>query len=334
MRLEISLLICFASAPIALASQEPSAGAPAMPVLEQLQKAPLPSTEKEQAQRALTRKDYLTVEQVLVRAIEADAKAADLLTLAARVFLLDRNPGNAAIALKKAEKLRPLSEADRFQLVMAYIGLKRGEWARPELDRLAATSPQNQLYPYWLARIDYDERNYQSSIARLRSVTSANPAFMRAWDNLGLSLEAMGQLDEAIDSYRRAVNLNRDQKPSSPWPPLNLGSLLTKLDRLKEAEAALGESLGYGPNLAEAHYRLGVNLHRQGNDDSAIAELKQATKLDPTSAEPLYALGQVYRGRGDIKASDEAFARYKALKKEKRGPPAPGLHSGNQHLAP
>lgn len=324
MRLGIALLACFASTPFTAGSQEPAAGGQhAMTVLEQLQKTPLPDSEKEQAQRALARKDYLTVEQVLVHAIEADAKSVDLLTLAARVFLLDRNPGNAAIALKKAEKLRPLSEADRFQLVMAYIGLKRGEWARPELERLAAASPENTLYPYWLARIDYDERNYQSSIARLRSVTGVNPAFMRAWDNLGLSLEATGQLDEAIDSYWHAVNLNRDQKPSSPWPPLNLGSLLTKLDRLKEAEAVLRESLDYGPDLAEAHYRLGVNLHRQGNDDSAIAELEQAATLDPTSTEALYVLGQVYRGRGDTKAAGEAFDKYRALKKEQRGPRPP-----------
>jgi tetratricopeptide (TPR) repeat protein len=319
MRLQITLLIGFAAAPFALGSQEPDPGVQhSMPVIEQLQKAPLPNPEKDRAQRALTRKDYLAVEQILVHAIEADPKA-DLLVLAARVFLLDRNPGNAAIALNKAEKLRPLSETDRFQLVMAYIALNRGEWARPELDRLAAASPQNTLYSYWLARIDYNERKYESSIARLRSVTSANPSFMRAWDNLGLSLEAMGQIEEAVDSYQRAVNLNRNQKPSSPWPPLNLGTLLTKLDRLKDAETVLRESLGYGPDLAEARYRLGVNLHRQGNDDSAVAELKQATKLDPTSTEPLFALGQIYRGQGDTKAADEAFEKFKALKKEKRG---------------
>ena len=75
--------------------------------------------------------------------------------------------------------------------------------------------------------------------------------------------------------------------------------------------------------LAETHYRLGVNLHRQGNDDAAIAELKQATKLDPTSTEPLYALGQIHRGQGDTKAADEAFEKFKALKKEKRGSQPP-----------
>ena len=319
MRRENTFLIAFALSFFTLSAQEPEPGLRrARPLMEQLQEAPLPNQEKDRASQALARKDYRTVEQILVHAIEADAKAAELLVLAARVFLLDRNPGNAAIALKKAEKLRPLSETDRFQLVMAYIGLNKGEWARPELERLVGAS-QNPLYSYWLARIDYDERRYDSSINRLQSVASANPDFMRAWDNLGLSLEARGRLDEAIESYRRAVNLNRNQKPSSPWPPLNLGSLLTKLDRLKEAETVLREALSYGPDVPEAHYRLGVNLRRQGNDDSAVAEFKQATKLDPASTDPLFALGQIYRRQGDTKAADEAFEKFKALKKEKRG---------------
>src|SRR5450631_2211444 len=120
MRRESTFLIAFALS-FCIGAQEPEPGLRrATPVMEQLQAAPLPDQEKDRAGRALARKDYLTVEQILVHAIAADPKAADLLALAARVFLLDRNPGNAAIALKKAEKLRPLSETDRFQLVMAY----------------------------------------------------------------------------------------------------------------------------------------------------------------------------------------------------------------------
>lgn len=320
MRRALTLVIWAAVVQIAFGGQEP---APVMqhvlPIHEQLQRAPLPAEAKENAQRALAAKDYVTVEQILVHAIETSANAPDLLTLAARVFLLDKNPANAAIALKKAEKLRPLSEADRFQLVMAYIGLKRGEWARPELERLVEAAPKNPLYPYWLARVDYDERRYDSAISRLRAVTSANPKFMRAWDNLGLSLEIAGQLDEAVESYQQAVKLNREQKPSSPWPPVNLGSLLTKMDRLKEAETALREAVRYGEDLAEAHYRLGVNLHRQGDDRAAIPELRRAIQLDPNSTEPLFAIGEIYRSQGDTTSADEAFEKFKTLKKEKRG---------------
>ena len=137
-----------------------------------------------------------------------------------------------------------------------------------------------------------------------------------------MSPEATGQLDEAVDSYRHAVNLNRDQKPKSlaaAEPRLSL----TKLDRLKRRRRFCGSPSITARTWPKAHYRLGVNLHRQGNDDSAIAELEQAATLDPTSTEALYVLGQVYRGRGDTKAAGEAFDKYRAFKKEQRGPRPP-----------
>ena len=51
----------------------------------------------------------------------------------AGVFMNDRRPMNAAIALKKAETFGPLDAATRLQLALAYISMRRDDWARPEL---------------------------------------------------------------------------------------------------------------------------------------------------------------------------------------------------------
>lgn len=291
----------------------------AMPIADQLKQSLLPASEKEKAMTALAAHDLTTVEKVLVQAIEADPKSSDLLLVAARVFFLDKNPANAAIAFKKAEKIKPLTQTDRFTLAMAYIGIGKGDWARPELARLAAESPQSPLYPYWLARVDYDQRNYAAAVDRLRGIVKTSPAYMKAWDVLGLSLEGDGKLDEAIASYKEAVRRNREQKPQSAWPSLNLGTLLTKMERLKEGEEMLREAIALEPKLGEARYRLGLNLHKQNKDDAAVAEYQRSIELDRNAPEPLYALGQIYRSRGDAKAAEEAFARFKELKAVKRG---------------
>ena len=60
--------------------------------------------------------------------------------------MMDRKPLNAAIALKKAEVLGPLDNHARLQLALAYIAMKRGDWARPELERLALAEPANVTY--------------------------------------------------------------------------------------------------------------------------------------------------------------------------------------------
>ncbi len=285
------------------------------PIGEALERTPLTIETRAKVSRALETKDYRTAETILVKAIDADPKSPDVLTLAASVFFLDKNPMNTAVALKKAEKLRPLAEQERFLLAMAYVGMGRGAWARPELEKL----PKKPRYEYWLARIDYDDHKYHEAVARLRSVTAAEPSFMRAWDNLGLSLEGTGQLDEAAASYREAIRLNRTGENPSAWPPLNLATLLTRKGELKEAEELIEEALRYDPNLAEAHYRLGVNLRRQGRTEPAIAELRRASELNPGAAEPLYALGQILHEQGDDAAATQAFNRFRELKKKQRG---------------
>jgi tetratricopeptide (TPR) repeat protein len=288
-------------------------------IADRLNQAPLPAEQKAQVRKALETRDYHGAETILVRAIDANPKSADLLVLAARVFFVDNNPASAAIALKKAEKIRPLNQDERLTLSMAYIGIGKGAWARPELDRLAAADPQNTLYPYWLARIDFDEHMYDAAIERLQVVTKSNPGFVRGWDNLGLSLEGVGKLEQAVATYKEAVRLNRDQSPHSPWPQLNLGSLLTKMGDLKPAEEVLREAVGYDPKLGEAHYRLGANLHKQGREDDAVTELRRAADLDPSATEPLYVLGQIYRSQGNAAAADQVFERFKELKKKRRG---------------
>lgn len=131
-------------------------------------------------------------------------------------------------------------------------------------------------------------------------------------------LEGMGHLDEAVTSYREAVRLNREQAPHSAWPPVNLATLLTKMGDRKAGEELLREALGYDGKLAEAHYRLGVNLKGQGRNQEALAELKAAVELDPEATEPLYVLGQMYAAEGNQQAATAAFDRFRALKQKRR----------------
>ncbi len=209
-------------------------------------------------ERALQSRDWPRAEEALAAAIEHTPKAVDLLKLLGRVFLIDRKPLNAAVALKKAEAIEPLDPGSRFTLALAYISLKRGDWARPELERLAAGDPGNTTYQYWLGRLDYDAGQYAAAIQRYERVIAKDPSFVRAYDNLGLSYEALNQTDQAVTQYRKAVELNRRAKAPDGWPALNLGKLLRTRGDVDEAETLFRESLRYNPGFAQAHYQLGV----------------------------------------------------------------------------
>lgn len=300
-------------------TQGPAAAQPStLSALEEEISAPAPrarSRGQSELERALAARDYARAERLLADAIERKPDSRDLLLQIASVFQMDRKPLNAAIALKKAEQLAPLDRHERLQLALAYIGMGRRDWARPELARLATDEPDDFLPQYWLARLDYDDGQYASAVRRLRQVVGAAPGFVRAHDNLGLSYEALHEPEEALPHYREAVRLNRlNEADPSAWPALNLGILLRTRGELDEAEALFREALRYDSDFAPGHYQLGAVLEERGRLDDAVQSLRKAAAADASYPEPHYALARIYRRLGDTSQADTALATFKRLR--------------------
>jgi len=268
---------------------------------------------------ALRDKAWDRARALLSEEVVRDPRSPELLRLLAGVLFVTGEYLDCAIAFKKAEALAPLDDRSRFTLAMAYVVLGHRDWARPELERLAASDPRQALYPYWLARLDYDLEHYADAVAGFRRALAADPAYLKAHDNLGLAYEALGRYDEAIRSYQEALRLDREGQVGSPWPALNLGILLARLDRLDEAEPLLRESARLDPRFAPAHYQLGLVLEKTGRTAEAISELGRAAELDPAYAEPHYALARLWRRGGESEKADGALQRFLALKKQKDG---------------
>ncbi len=278
---------------------------------------PLESAQRADLEKAVKSREYERAENLLVKEIERNPKSASLLTTLGGIFFLDGRYLQCAIAMKKADALTPLDDRNRFTLALAYVILNHRDWARPELEKLAATDPQNLLYPYWLGRLDYDAMQFKSAVAHFRKALELNPHFMKGYDNLGLCYEALGQYDDAIRTYQEAIRLNAKTPNPSPWPPLNLGTLLIKLGKFDEARAALQESLRYDPRFPKAHYQMGLLLEKEKKDREAIEELNLAVKFDPAYPEPHYVLGRIYQRLGDKQKADSAWSTFQRLKKEK-----------------
>jgi superkiller protein 3 len=220
----------------------------------------------------------------------------------------------AIAAFRNSESLAPLSEQDRFTFAMALIQQGSVDDAIGQLTVLNRQYPNQALYLYWLAKLDYDQRLYESAVQRLRRVVELDPNFVRGYDSLGLCFDMMGMPEQAEEAFTKAVALNRKLSAPSPWPPHNFGTLLLRLQRFPDAEKNLRESLKYDPRFAMAHYHLGRVLESEGAADAAIDEYQAAAELDQKFAEPLYSLGLLYRRNGRITEANTALAEYKKRK--------------------
>ena len=266
---------------------------------------------------ALTAGAYEQAQVMLVEEAKRNPGSPELLRLLGSVRFVQRQYLASAIAFKKAEALAPLDERSRFTLAMSYVVLGRRDWARPELQKLSQSAPRNAVYRYWSARLDYDDGQYAAAVSGLLEAIALDRRMVKAHDNLGLSYEALGRYDEAMQSYQEAVRLNREVTPRSPWPPMNLGILLARLDRTDEAEPLFRESVRLDPRFAQGHYHLGTALEKRGRAEEAVKELEEAARLDASYAEPHYALARLYRRSGNTEKADRALERFLALKKEK-----------------
>ena len=320
-----ALIVANICCPLSLPAQAPQeeSSADALPLnLSELQLEPAKRAEIEQAVRERNLKH---AETILVQESELAPKtprSARLLQAAAGLFFRDQQYLDAAIAWKRAESIAALDDRNRFMLAMAWIKLNRRDWARPEIEKLCLAQPQNPLYLYWLARLDYDSQNYTVAITRLQKVTELDPRMTRAYDRLGLCYDYLGRWEEAINSYNRAVELNRLEPKPSPWPLVDLAISLVELNRLTEAEDRLREAVRYDDGLPQAHYQLGRVLDMQAHTGPAIESLKQSISLDPGYAEPHYLLGRIYQKLGNSELAKAEIDQYQQLTKNRNSQPA------------
>lgn len=285
---------------------------------QKVQHLPLSATAKAALSTELSRRDYPDAERILIAAIQRRPPSPQLLTFLGGVYFLAGSYLECAVAMKKAEVFAPLADQDRFTLALAYIVLHHSEWAQPEIERLIHSNPRNALYPYWLSRIDYDRRFYAQGITAGKKAIALSPGFLRAYDSVGLCDEALGRYQNALQAYTEAARLNLRAVPPSPWPPLDLGSLLLRLNRVAEAKKAIGKALSIDPRFPEAHYRMGLVLEREGSSKDAEAEFKQAAALNPGYAGPHYALARLYERSGKMKRAQAEQAMFQEIQAKQR----------------
>jgi tetratricopeptide (TPR) repeat protein len=279
-----------------------------------LREAPLDAAARAMVQQAVKDRQYNRAETLVLEEQNKSPNSSLLLTLLGNIFFLDGQYLNCAVAMKKADALTPLGERNRFTLAMAYVALKHGDWARPEIQKLAQEHPNNALYPYWLSRLAYHDMHLVEAVADVQRAIQLDPRFMKAYDNLGLYEEGLGKQEAAIEAYHHAIRLNHDSGLHSPWPACNLATLLNKLDHLDEAEAYLTESLKEAPGFPQAHFQLGLLLEKRSKDAEAMGQLRQAVASDPSYAEPYFILGKILAREHKGEEAQQAFDTFKRLK--------------------
>ena len=146
---------------------------------------------------------------------------------------------------------------------------------------------------------------YRNLFALYTATLQKNPGCWMAHYNLGIVLSERREAEQAIDHYRRAVDLRPDYAEAH----YNLGRLLVEKGQLDDAIAHYEKAVAINPADAEAQNNLGVSLFEIGRADDAIAHYRKALEIQPDYAEASCNLAGALIGKGDL---DGAIAGYTA----------------------
>lgn len=124
------------------------------------------------------------------------------------------------------------------------------------------------------------------------------------WSLLGDALQRAGKMEAALAAFTRAARAH-------PSVAVNLrcGAVLELLGRFGEALDAYRRAMQMAPESGEAWLKLGLCLQRLKEVESARTALEHAVTLSPASSEAWFALGLIRQDQRDPTAAADAYRR-------------------------
>lgn len=153
--------------------------------------------------------------------------------------------------------------------------------------------------------------DYISGYAYLKQATQVDPVFSSAWGNLAILYRLKGFEQKAIDTYRYAIYLNRNNLTAMA----NLSMLLNNKGEHEEAKLLDSYIMRKRSNNPYYYALLGDEKFYNGDYKQAIHHYKKAIKLNSSIHEFYFGLAKIYYMLDDVDKA-ESYIR-KAMAKNR-----------------
>lgn len=153
--------------------------------------------------------------------------------------------------------------------VIRVVEHKEKEAAVPE------TPPSETADDWFDKALRLEEADARAAQAAYERVVELEPDYVGAWINLGRLLHARHDEKEAELVYRRGLR----ECGANPLLLFNLGVVLEDLGKIDDAIEAYQNAITEDPNLADGHFNLARLYEAQGKEQHAIRHLGQYRRL-------------------------------------------------------
>jgi tetratricopeptide (TPR) repeat protein len=254
---------------------------------------------------------------------------------------------DAIAPLKAAVALDPKDFQARTMLGMACFGARMYRDAATNLEMAVAEQPDNVPLRFNLAQSlvfssQFDRALKQFEVLRKLAPDSVaiHVLLAEAYDGLSRQDEAVAELQEAVakapsepnlhfgigylywaqhedDEAEREFQIEAQRDPANPQPLAWLADIQIRRNDFAKARPLLDKALALDPHLRIAHLDLAIVLAENKEYDRAIAEFKEAIRMEPDRPDAHYRLSRVYKQAGKPAEANEELAIVRQLREKK-----------------
>jgi tetratricopeptide (TPR) repeat protein len=179
------------------------------------------------------------------------------------------------------------------------LSYQQAIWSLPE------TANADAARAYEEARGKFEAHDVPGQINSLKRAVGADPKFIRAWLWLGELFRYTGQEDQALKTFRQAI----DNDPTQAVSYKALGTTLVGMKKFEEAVKVWQELVKRAPNDSQGLAGLAASLGGLKRYGEAVAPLEAAIKHTPQIAALHAQLGSAYLHSGDEEKALSAYQK-------------------------
>jgi Flp pilus assembly protein TadD len=266
-----------------------------------------PAEPLQAAQSLLAAGRFPEAEAALRRYLNDNPSSGEAHYLLGDVLFREKRALESLAEFTAGSKFKPPEAGELRTIASDYVLL--GDFADADkwFSQVTAQRPNDPEAWYLLGRTKYNENRFAEAVASFEHVLALRPKDVQAEDNLGLSQQGLGHMDQAKTAFQTAIDWQAGS-PTDAQPYLNLGILLTDQGDPAAAIQQLAKAAALAPQNAKIHEELGRALQAKGDMEAAQAQLEMAVRLAPNAAALHFKLGQICRHRGLNERARQEFA--------------------------
>ncbi len=213
----------------------------------------------------------------LVRTVPSSERSVKLLTVLA--LRLRDSGGDGVGVLRRVQLMHPTDFWANYTLAYELRETEPGTAIGYYRAALAVRPGTTVLYHH-LGMCLHKAGRTDEAIDTLRRATQIDSRFRGVYNDLGIMLEAKWRLDEAIEQYEQAIRVD----PAYALSRYNLGRALIVRNRLDEAIDHLKRATEINPKWVDAQTELARALLLRGRRDEAMGHIRERSDSTPIRA--------------------------------------------------